>query len=392
MIIPAIVSCSVSAQVDPRNDPASPADFEALAKRLERHVVTLASPEFEGRGTAAGKELAVEYLVAQFKALGLEPLFGKGRYVQNIPGPKDRMGGATTLGRNLGAWLPGADPALRDEFVIISAHYDHLGIRDGRVYPGADDNASSVAMMLEVAREFAHGPPCRRSLVFLSCDLEERLLWGARWFAGHPPWPLERVKLFLTAEMIGRRLGDLPLETIFVLGAERGTGLKELVRKAPHGRAGATFLGVDIIGDRSDYGPFRAQKVPFLFLSGGEHPDYHKPTDLPDRIDYRRVARVVHLVHSVCVAVAENECTPAWIEEPAHELDEFRTLAEVTTLLLEVDDRQRALGHPRLTDAQRFTVSNVRGRLRQIVERGTFDSGDRAWLVRSAQMLLLTVF
>lgn len=383
----------VAGNGEPQLPAVKMAEYEELLKRLEAHVATLASPEFEGRGTAAGKALAINYLVRQFQSLKLEPLFPGQSYQQQIPGPSDKNGKRTTLGQNLGGWLRGADPVLCDEYVIISAHYDHLGVRDGKIYPGADDNASSVAMMLEVARRFAERPKPKRSLVFLSCDLEERLLWGSRWFAGHPPWPLERVKLFLTSEMIGRRLGDLPLETLFVLGAEHAAGAKELVaRQRRPGNDDLAFLGVDIIGDRSDYGPFRAQKIPFLFFSGGEHPDYHKPTDLPDRIDYRRVARVVDLAHSVGTAVAQGECTPHWIEHPSHEIEEVVTLSKVVTRLLETDEAARAQGKPRLTDAQRFTVSNVRGRLNQLAERGRFEAEDRKWFVRTAQMLLLTVF
>ena len=266
-----------------------------VAERLESHVTTLASPEFEGRGTSKGKDRAARYIVAEFEKLKLRPLFPDGGYFQSIPGPRDSRGQPLELGRNLGGWLPGSDPGLSDEFVILSAHYDHLGIRNGQTYPGADDNAGSVAMMLEVARRFAReGQRPKRSLVFLSCDLEERMLWGARWFVAHAPWPLEQVKLFITAEMIGRRLGDLPMDTLFVLGAEHGTGMKEAVKQsAGTGWLELAHMGVDIIGDRSDYGPFRARKIPFLFFSGGEHPDYHKPTDVADRLDYPRVAKAV---------------------------------------------------------------------------------------------------
>src|SRR5579872_3432114 len=100
------------------------ADISADAVRP--HVEYLASPRLEGRGTARGKELARDYIEKQFQELRLEPLFGKAGYVQEIPGAKTKQGERTLLGKNLGAWLPGGDPVLRDEFVILSAHYDHL--------------------------------------------------------------------------------------------------------------------------------------------------------------------------------------------------------------------------------------------------------------------------
>src|SRR5262245_43461343 len=162
--------------------------------RLRAHVAALASAEFQGRRGAGGAKAAA-YLAAEFRRLGLDPLFGDS-FLQPIPG-KD---GEPPLGRNVGAALRGSDPKLRDEWVIVSAHFDHLGARDGVLYPGADDNASGVAMMLEVARSLAApGGAPRRSLMFIGFDLEEVGLWGSRYFVEHAPVPLARVALFLTA-------------------------------------------------------------------------------------------------------------------------------------------------------------------------------------------------
>ncbi len=364
------------------------------AAALRRHVEYLASPELEGRGTARGKQLARDYIQKQFEELQLEPLFGKSQFLQDIPGPRDKQGQPTLLGKNIGAWLPGSDPELRDEFVILSAHYDHLGVENGLVFPGADDNAGSVAMMLEVARHYAHSrKKPRRSVIFLSCDLEEKLLWGSRWFVAHPPRPLRQVKLFVTAEMIGRTLGDLPMKTIFVLGSEHGDGLKRVVNSvAVPPELEVAHLGIDLVGTRSDYGPFKSEKVPFLFFSGGEHPDYHTPRDTADRIDYDRAACVSNLIAGVCQSVADADTPPAWTDEPVHELDEVRTLHRITELVLKTDQAAEGSDKPRLTQLQRFTVTNVHTKTAQIIERGEVKPEDRPWLVRSAQLLLLTVF
>jgi hypothetical protein len=262
------------------------------------------------------------------------------------------------------------------------------------VYPGADDNAGSVAMLLEVAANLA-GSPVRpkRTVVFLSCDLEENLLWGSRWFVAHPPWPIERVKLFITSEMIGRTLGDLPLGMIFVLGSEHATGLKQVVDQARGpGDLKVAHLGIDLVGTRSDYGPFWNEKIPFLFFSGGEHPDYHQPTDTADRIDYSRVAAVSQLIQDVCRRVADAGAAPEWTDKPVHDLDEVRTLHRITELVLASDDAARAAGHPKLGTFQRFSVSNVHTRTAQILERGEVRAEERPWLIRSSQLLLLTVF
>ncbi|MSR60357.1 MAG: M28 family peptidase [Planctomycetaceae bacterium] len=371
---------------------ASPARISA--ETLRKHVDYLASPKLEGRGTPLGKKLAATYIRKRFEALRLTPLFGEGEFFQTIPGPKDKEGRPTVMGRNIGAFLPGTDPKLKDEYVIVSAHYDHLGIRGEHVYPGADDNAGSVAMLLEVARVFAASPHgTKRSLVFLSCDLEENLLWGSRWFVAHPPWPLAQVKLFVTSEMIGRTLGDLPLETIFVLGTEHGTGLKQVVDGIEMPAAlQVAHLGIDLIGTRSDYGPFWSEKIPFVFFSGGEHPDYHQPTDTADRLDYERVAHVSKLIYEVCRQVADAGTAPEWTNDPVHDLDEVRTLHRITQVLLETDDAARAAGKPRLSNFQRFTVSNVKSTTAQIIDRGEVRAADRPALIRWSQFLLLTVF
>jgi Zn-dependent M28 family amino/carboxypeptidase len=362
---------------------------------VRRHIDYLASPKLEGRGTSRGKQLARDYIKRELEEMHLEPLFGESGYEQNIPGVADQQGQPTSLGKNLGGWIRGSDPALRDEFVILSAHYDHLGVDGtGHIYAGADDNAGSVAMLLEVARQFATGGQApRRSLVFLSCDLEEKMLWGARWFVAHPPWPMKQVKLFITAEMIGRTLGDLPLKTIFVMGSEHGSGLRDIVNSSSDpAEMGVSHLGIDIVGTRSDYGPFQSEKVPFLFFSGGQHPDYHTPRDTPERVDATRVARVSNLIAAVCRKVAQADSAPTWIERPSRDLDEIRTLHGVTDLVLKADAAAVQSGGKQLSQTQRFTVTSMHQKTAQILARGTIQADERPWIIRTAQLLLLTVF
>src|SRR5262249_1514447 len=144
--------------------------------RLREIVETLASPEFGGR-SGPGGEKAAAYLVDRFRQLELEGLFG-GEYTQTIPGREP----GTRIGRHVGARPRGPDPTLRDQWIILAAHFDHLGIRGGKLYPGADDNASGVAMMLEVARSLAKSPARpRRSVMFIGFDLEENGLFGSRY-------------------------------------------------------------------------------------------------------------------------------------------------------------------------------------------------------------------
>ncbi len=239
--------------------PTCAAGPEPDAARIRKHVATLASPEFGGRrGPVA--ERSRTYLIDEFKRLGLKPLFD-GSFYQDIP---DREPGSL-MGRNVGAKLVGTDPKLRDEWVIVSAHFDHLGVRDGVLYPGADDNASAVAMMLEVARCLVAVPEKpRRSVMFIGFDLEERGLFGSRYFVEHSPLPLDKVALFVTADMIGRSLAGVGTDFVFVMGTERWPSSRSWIRDASRAKPlRVGMLGADLLLlDRSDYGPFRRGRSP----------------------------------------------------------------------------------------------------------------------------------
>ena len=194
-------------------------------------VETLASPEFGGR-SGAGGEKTVSYLIDQFRGLKLAPLF-EGDYVAADPrqGARHRPGPECR-----GTACADRTPKLRDEWVIVAAHFDHLGVRGGRLYPGADDNASGVAMMLEVARTIVQRPnPPKRSMMFIGFDLEEIGLYGSRYFVAHPPVPLDKVVLFVTADMIGRSLAGVCESHVFVIGSENAPGLRPWIDEAARG-------------------------------------------------------------------------------------------------------------------------------------------------------------
>lgn len=355
---------------------------------IRPHVEFLAGPELKGRSGAESRR-AADYVVEHFRRCRLKPLFGANEFYQSIPGVPEAGGAPQEIGRNVGAICEGSDPALKHEYIIVGVHYDHLGVRDGQTFAGADDNATGVAMMLELARQVSQTKiKPKRSLVFVGFDLEERMLWGSRWFAAHPPWPLEQVKLFITADMIGRSLGDLPLPAVFVLGSEHAPQLKSTLDRVgtPQGLEVAR-LGIDLVGTRSDYGPFRDRRVPFLFFSTGEHPDYHTPRDVPAKVDYDKAARVSGLAWQLVQEVANTAEPPEWSDAVTGDLDEPRALERITTLLLEAESNERPL-----TDVQRYMVSTVRNRTRRILENGEMTPDDRVWLIRMSQLLLLSVF
>ncbi|MBA3315517.1 MAG: M20/M25/M40 family metallo-hydrolase [Planctomycetota bacterium] len=373
-------------------DPSVRFDSEYQAGDVRPHVEFLADPARGGR--PGGKaDAAADYIVERFQQYGLKPLFsqkqsGRDAYFQIVPEATDETGEAAVMGRNIGAVLPGSDPQLNDEVIILSAHYDHLGMRGGALFAGADDNASGVAMLLEVAERLAKQKTApKRTIAFVAFDLEERMLFGSQWFAAHLPWPEKNVKLFTTADMIGRSLGNLDLPAVFVLGSEYAPHLKNVLDDVgePEGLEVAR-LGIDLIGTRSDYGPFRDRKIPFLFFSTGQSDVYHTPRDVPETIDYEKLARVTGLVDRIVVAAANDGVAPEWTDELQPNLDEARTLNRIATRLLDEAENRR------LGALQLLTIGQAKSRTQGILDRGTMTADERSWLVRLSQVMLISVF
>jgi Peptidase family M28 len=378
----------------PAADPFPYADAETelsadiRVEELKAHVYRLASPEFLGR-RGPGAARTARHLAEAFERLKLQPAFGPS-YFQEIPSliSRDKEEGGF-VGRNVGAVLPGSDPALKDEWIVLSAHFDHLGYDGRRLFPGADDNASGVAMLLEVAERLALAKDKpRRTILFVSFDQEEAGLLGSRHFATHPPRDIKKLKAFLTADMLGRSMANVMDEYVFALGSETSPRLRRLLEEVkPPGTLKVGRLGADLVGTRSDYGPFRDRRVPFLFFSTGQHPDYHRPTDLPERIDYAKLRDISLWIADLTRRLANDAEAPAWDEKgPGPDLDEVRT---VVVLL------SRALNRPKdlpLTDKQKDMVRNAHTRLAAVLERGKVTDSERTWLVWTARYLLVTVF
>lgn len=183
--------------------------------------------------------------------------------------------------------LPGSDPALAHEAVVVGAHYDHVGIVDGRAHPGADDNASGTAVVLGLARAFAAAGGAPRTIVFALFGAEELGLVGSRHYVRAPAVPLARTVAMVNLDMVGR-FGSGGLS---VTGVDSGSGLRAIVADA----ARAAGVPVRLAGDPfvpSDQLRFYHAGTPVIFFHTGRHSDYHRPTDTADRIDADGMARV----------------------------------------------------------------------------------------------------
>jgi len=345
-------------------------------------VEVLASPGFAGR-SGPGGEKTVAFLIEQFRGLKLQPLFDR-EFVQPIPGKEP---GAVD-GRNVGALLRGSDATLRDQWVIVAAHFDHLGVRGGQLYPGADDNASGVAMMLEVARSFVRGPSRpKRSMMFIGFDLEEVGLFGSRYFVAHPPVALDKVALFVTADMIGRSLAGVCPSHVFVMGTENAPALRPWIDEAATGRPLTVgLLGADILVlNRSDYGPFRTRGIPFLFFTTGENPRYHKPNDTADTLDYAKLTAISQMIHQIVVKAVDAPALPRWQNNADNPFAEAMTIRDVLRIFLK-HSQQLKIGAPQL-----FLINNTLSTLDGIAERGSITPDERSRLIQAARIVLFTV-
>ena len=267
-------------------------------QRLMRDVRDLSAPELEGRLTGSGgSRRARAIILARFKQLKLTPLGGSYERRFSFTSTREALKREFPEATNLIGTIRGT--VAPDDFILVTAHYDHLGIRDGQTYHGADDNASGVAAMLAVADWFASHPP-RKTLVFVAFDAEEQGLQGARHFVAHPPIDLTRVAVVVNLDMLSR--GDK--NVLYAAGTHQNPGFKAPVTESARGRSIIVAFGHDRPGvqgmddwtQSSDHGPFHAAGVPFLYFGVEDHPDYHKPTDTADKIPaafYQEAAEVV---------------------------------------------------------------------------------------------------
>lgn len=243
--------------------------------------------------------------------------------VDRVPGPAVTVALHYTdveiTAPNVVATLEGSDPTLRDEYIVISGHMDHVGIglRDQNgdsIYNGADDNASGTTAVIEIAEAMASLPtPPRRSMMFLLVSGEEKGLWGSEYFAANPSVPVDQIVADLNMDMVGRNWPD----TIVAIGKEHSDLGETLERvNASHPELGMTAIDdlwpAESFYTRSDHYNFARKGVPILFFFNGTHEDYHGLDDEPDRIDGEKAARVARLVFYLGIDLADADTRPEW--------------------------------------------------------------------------------
>lgn len=372
--------------------PAGGLDSITKAELME-HVEIFAADEMQGRGpTTEGHTAARKLLIEEFKRLGLKPAGDEGTYEQKCRSERGRRRrrqqpeGEVVAGVNVLGVLPGRDEKLAKEHLIISAHYDHLGVTpDGEIMNGADDNASGMAALLEIAEAIVNLPEDERpgrSILFASWDLEEKGLLGSTHWTKNPTIPLENVVFMTSLDMLSRDFMGVLEDELFVLGGEDSDAVAAAVAatEAEEGMK-VIAIGSDLVGSRSDHYPFYLSKVPYLFLSTGTQSAYHQPDDDADTIDADKLTRNTRYIYRLMMNLAVGP-RPTFNEKPT------RTVAEFENVLHVLDQIRENRDHFEPVEGLFETLDGLRAQVKTIIDSGEVDETQRTQLKLAAGMLV----
>jgi Zn-dependent M28 family amino/carboxypeptidase len=284
-------------------------DFAAsiTAKELKENLYVYASDYFQGRETGTvGQRRAVDFLQNFYSTQGIEEAKGTENYTQPM---KLNIKGVEVETENVAAIIKGSK--FPDEYIVISSHLDHIGIKNGEINNGADDDGSGTVALLEIAEAFkmaadvGQGP--KRSLIFLHVTGEEKGLLGSSYYAKNPLYPLTQTMTNLNVDMIGRtdpKREDKDPNYIYLIGADRLSQDLHDISEATNTKYTQFKLDYTFNEEkdpnrfyyRSDHYNFAKNNIPVIFYFSGTHEDYHKPGDTPDKIMYDLLAKRIQLI------------------------------------------------------------------------------------------------
>ena len=288
------------------------------SEELRTHLYQFSSVEFEGRKTGEkGQKKAAEFLKNYYISKNIASPFGSKNYYQSVP--PSFLSEGIKASENVLAYIEGTEKP--NEVIVISAHLDHLGITDGLINYGADDDGSGTVAIMEIADAFqiakkeGHGP--KRSILFLHLTGEELGKKGSDYYTTYPVFPLENTVANLNIDMIGR-VDDLHKNNknyLYLIGSDRLS--KELHYISE--KVNNSFCHIDLdyrynaeresnnYYSRSDHYNFASKGIPVIFYFNGEHEDYHQPTDTPDKIEYNLLEKRTKLIFATTWQIANQK-------------------------------------------------------------------------------------
>jgi hypothetical protein len=280
------------------------------SSELSKHLYIVADDNMEGRNTGEpGQKRAGEYLINEYKKNGISFPPGATDFYQKVPSEFMKRGFAPKLNDSENIWTFIEGTEKPNEVLVISAHYDHVGMKNGEVFNGADDDGSGTVALLEIAQAFkkakddGFGP--KRSILFLHVTGEEHGLHGSRFYSENPLFPIENTIADINIDMIGRRdtLHPKTNNYVYVIGSDRLSSELHTINEEVNAKY--TQLELDYkyndrkdperIYFRSDHYNFAKKGIPAIFFFNGIHADYHQSSDTPDKIEYDALAKRAQL-------------------------------------------------------------------------------------------------
>jgi hypothetical protein len=290
-----------------------------------------ATVDLKQRGFASSgqesKPLSIQFYLLRPEAAvnllagtGFDPITGKGEFENSVLNDvhikleTDRKITKESISSNVVGLVPGKDPILKDEFIVVSAHLDHLGIRGGEVFNGADDNASGSAAIIEAAEAMAKASP-KRSVLFVLFTGEEGGAFGSRQFVVHPPVPQDKIVLNINADMVGRNSDPFPESLLAIASEDKRSQLNELIikvndsiTKAPIDTEKSSSPPWTNFLFGSDQFVFIKEGIPAILITRGfMPPDYHQASDDAETVNYIKVWQASRLIYALALEAANSE-------------------------------------------------------------------------------------
>jgi Zn-dependent M28 family amino/carboxypeptidase len=291
-----IICCFVCLNTNGQSESISGSVEESLFNEelLLHHVKTLSSDAFEGRRTGTkGAAKAEKYIINQFTAVNVLPLGKNFEQPFLFSNDSKNYNGVNVLGLIKGSLHP-------ETYIVISAHYDHEGIKNGVIYNGADDDASGISGLFSFAEYFKNNPP-KHSVILAAFDAEELGLMGSKYFVNHSVIPLKQIMVNLNMDMISRNDNN----ELFAVGTVFNKNLENVVINYEYSKKIKLLKGHDKGSSNenwtysSDHASFHKRNIPFLYFGVEDHKDYHEPTDDYENIQPEFYIEAVKVIMSV---------------------------------------------------------------------------------------------
>ena len=346
-------------------------------QELSDHVHFLAQPALKGRKPKTWESATVRrYLKDRFEAYGLVAWLSGQGYEQPFG-----------FGTNVIGILPGSDQNLADEIVILAAHYDHLGKTKKGVLLGACDNASGVAVLLEIAEQLAlYKKRPKRTICFASFDCEERCTLGSFVFTSQEDFEKQKIIAMVNIDLLGRDFLDVVDDSLFVVGTELYPKLRARILQAG-AEAGVKILpiGTDLVGPRGDHAAFETMGIPVLFFTCGVYKDYHKPTDTADKLNYQTMQNSAALIAETVNVLANAEQIERPVQQVHGDKEELKTLI---FLLETINSKYEKAG---LSAEKAENLVKLAEETQRLLDDGMYTKKQRQRFVRKAIKALLPV-